>query len=110
MDEALKMGKASAFGSFQLLIGLAVSTVIMAVGSIILGRLLTTDEYGLYAIAFVPSTLINLFRDWGINSAMTKYIASLRASHKDEEVHDFIVAGLIFEVASGSPCRSSPCS
>jgi O-antigen/teichoic acid export membrane protein len=101
MDEALKMGKASAFGSFQLLIGLAVSTVIMAVGSIILSRLLTTDEYGLYAIAFVPSTLINLFRDWGINSAMTKYIASLRASHKDEEIHDFIVAGLIFEVASG---------
>lgn len=101
MDKALQLGKTSATGSFQLLIGVAVSTVIMAIGSIILGRFLTTDEYGLYGIVLIPVTLINLFRDWGINSAMTKYIASLRVSHRDEEIHDVIVAGLIFEVASG---------
>jgi O-antigen/teichoic acid export membrane protein len=101
MEKAFEMGKTSATGSFQLLIGVATSTIIMAVGTIIIGRLLTTDEFGLYGIALVPSTLFNLFRDWGINSAMTKYIASLRASHKDEEIHDFIVAGLIFEVAAG---------
>jgi stage V sporulation protein B len=45
--------------------------------------------------------MINLFRDWGINSAMTKYIASYRVSHNEEEIHDVIVAGLIFEVATG---------
>jgi O-antigen/teichoic acid export membrane protein len=45
--------------------------------------------------------MINLFRDWGINSAITKYIASFRVSHKEEEMHDVIVAGLIFEVAVG---------
>lgn len=101
MEKAFEMGKTSATGSLQLLIGVATSTIIMAVGTIIIGRLLTTDEFGLYGIALVPFTLINLFRDWGINSAMTKYIASLRASHKDEEIHDFIVAGLIFEVATG---------
>ena len=101
MEKALQMGKTSATGSFQLLIGVAVSTIILAVGSIILGRLLTTDEYGLYGIVLVPSTLINLFRDWGINSAMTKYIASLRASNREQEIHGYIVAGLIFEVASG---------
>ena len=95
------MGKTSAIGSFQLLIGVAASTIIMAVGTIIIGRLLTPDEYGLYGIVLVPSTLINLFRDWGINSAMTKYIVSFRASNRDEEIHDVIFAGLIFEVASG---------
>ena len=101
MEKALQMGKTSATGSFQLLIGVAASTIIMAVGTIILGRLLTPDEYGLYGIAMVPSTLIILFRDWGINSAMTRYTASLRASHREEEIHDYIAAGLIFEVASG---------
>ncbi len=101
MEKALEMGKRGATGSFQLLIGVAASTIIMALGSIILGRLLTTDEYGLYGIALVPSTLIILFRDWGINSAITRYTASLRASHREEEIHDFIAAGLIFEVASG---------
>jgi O-antigen/teichoic acid export membrane protein len=101
MEKALEMGKTSATGSFQLLIGVAVSTIILAVGSIILGRLLTPDEYGLYGIVVVPATMINLFRDWGINSAMTKYIAGLRASNREQEIHDYIVVGLIFEVASG---------
>ena len=101
MEKAFEMGRTSATGSFQLLVGVAISTIIMAVGSIILGRLLTTDEYGLYGIALIPATMINLFRDWGVNSAMTKYIASLRASHKEGEIYDFIVAGLIFEVVSG---------
>ena len=101
MEKALQMGKTSATGSFQLLIGVALSTIIMAVGAIILGRLLTVDEYGLYGIVVIPSTLINLFRDWGINSAITKYVASLRVTNRAEEIHDVIVAGLIFEVASG---------
>lgn len=101
MEKAFEMGKTSATGSFQLLIGVAVSTIILAVGSIILGRLLTTAEYGLYGIVVVPATLINLFRDWGINSAMTKYIAGLRASNREQEIHDYIVTGIIFEVASG---------
>ena len=101
MEKVVEMGKTSATGSFQLLVGVAASTIIMAVGAIILGRLLTTDEYGLYGIVVVPSMLIILFRDWGVNSAMTKYIANFRASEEDEEIGDFIVAGFIFEVASG---------
>jgi stage V sporulation protein B len=101
VEKALEMGKTSATGGFQLLVGVATSTIIIAVGSIILGRLLTTAEYGLYGIVLVPCTLIILFRDWGVNSAMTRYIASLRASNRGEEIQDFIVAGLVFEVASG---------
>jgi stage V sporulation protein B len=101
MEKAFEMGKTSVTGSFRLLIGVATSTIIMFVGSIILGRLLTTAEFGLYGIVLVPATLINLFRDWGVTSAMTRYIASLRASNRDEEIHDFIIGGLVFEVASG---------
>ena len=99
--KAFEMGKTSATGSLQLLIGVATSTIIMAVGTIIIGRLLTTDEFGLYGIALVPSTLINLFRDWGINSAMTRYIANFRATQKEKELQDIIVAGLVFELAAG---------
>ena len=101
MDKALEMGKTSATGSFRLLIGVATSTIIMAVGAIILGRLLTVDEYGLYGIVLIPSTLMNLFRDWGMNSAMIRYIANFRVSNRDEEIQDVIVAGLTFEVAAG---------
>jgi len=101
VEKALEMGKTSAAGGFQLLIGVASSTIIMAVGTIILGRIMTTDEYGLYGIVLIPSTLINLFRDWGINSAMTRYIANFRATQKEKELQDIIVAGLVFEFAAG---------
>jgi O-antigen/teichoic acid export membrane protein len=101
VERALEMGKASATGSFQLFIGVAGSTIIMAIGTIILGRIMTPDEYGLYGIVLIPSGLINLFRDWGMNSAMTRYIANFRATQKEEGMHDVIVAGLVFEVAAG---------
>jgi O-antigen/teichoic acid export membrane protein len=101
MEKTLEMGKTSATGSFQLLIGVAASTIIMAVGTVVLTRLMLPAEYGLYGVALIPSYMINLFRDWGMNSAMTKYIANLRAAGKDVEIRDVIVAGFFFEVATG---------
>jgi O-antigen/teichoic acid export membrane protein len=101
MEKALEMGKTSATGSFQLLIGVATSTIIMAVGTVMLTRLLGNDNYGLYALSMAPSVMINLFRDWGVNSAMTKYVASLRAESNDLETCDVVVAGVAFEVATG---------
>lgn len=101
MEKALKMGKTSATGSFQLLIGVVGSTLIMAVGTIVITRLLSPSDYGLYTIAMVPSIMVALFRDWGVNSATTKNIARLRVEGKDEEIHSVIVAGLIFEIVMG---------
>jgi len=101
MDKALEMGKTSATGSVQMLVGVAGSTVIMAIGSIILANLMSNADYGLYGKVLIPLTTINLFRDWGVNSAMTKYIAGLRVSHREEEIRDIVAAGVIFEFASG---------
>jgi len=101
VEKALKMGKVSATGSFQLFVGVAMSTVIMAVGTIILARLLSPAEYGQYSVALIPSLMINLFRDWGVNSAIIKYIAHLRAEKKEEDIRDIIAAGLVFEVSTG---------
>jgi O-antigen/teichoic acid export membrane protein len=101
MEKALKIGKVSATGSLRLFIGVAVSTVIMAIGTIVLARLMSPEEYGLYTIALIPSMMINLFRDWGVNSAITKHVASLKASGREQEIRDIILGGLVFEVATG---------
>jgi len=101
MDKALEMGRVSATGSFQLFIGVAVSTIIMAVGTIILGNLLHESGYGLYAITLTPALMIGLFRDWGVNSAMTKYVASLKLENNDSEIREIIVTGLTFEITFG---------
>ncbi|MEM3697189.1 MAG: flippase [Candidatus Bathyarchaeia archaeon] len=101
MQNALEMGKKSATGSFQLFMGVAASTVIMAIGTIILARLMTPEEYGLYSISLIPSYMAILFRDWGINSAITKYTASLRAENKENETRKIILVGLTFEITTG---------
>jgi O-antigen/teichoic acid export membrane protein len=101
MDKALEIGKTSATGSFHLLIGVAGSTIIMAIGTLILAGLLPVNEVGLYGIALIPSSIINFFRDWGVNYAMTQQIASLRDAGKDSEIHDVILSGIIFEIITG---------
>jgi O-antigen/teichoic acid export membrane protein len=101
MEKALEMGKTSATGSLQLFIGIAVSTIIMAIGTIILARLMTPEEYGLYTVALIPSYMIILFRDWGVNSAITKYTATLRAKNKQEDTREIIKAGILFETTTG---------
>ena len=53
-------------------------------------------------MALIPASIINYFRDWGINSALTKHIANLRGQGKDAEIHDVIVSGVIFELISGA--------
>jgi stage V sporulation protein B len=102
MDKALEMGKSSATGSFHLLIGVAGSTIIMAIGTLVLAALLPVEGVGLYGIALIPASIINFFRDWGINSALTQQIASLRVAGKQAEIHDVIVSGIVFEVISGA--------
>lgn len=81
--------------------GVAVSTIIMAIGTIILARLITPEEYGLYTIALIPSYMVAIFRDWGVNSAIIRYTASLRAENKEEKAYEIIVSGMIFELAAG---------
>jgi len=95
------MGKVSATGGLKLFLGVSISTVIMAVGTVVLARLLSQDEYGMYSIALIPSLMINLFRDWGVNSAATRYIAQFRATNNEEDVRDIVVAGLVFETIAG---------
>lgn len=101
MDKALKMGKDSATGSFQLFIGKTLSTVILAVGTIILGIFIKEADYGLYAIALIPVATILLFQDWGVSSAMTKYCAQYRSLNKEEDLRKIISAGFTFESATG---------
>ena len=101
MEKALEMGKTSAVGSFHLFIGVAASTIIMAVGTVVLAWFISPEEYGLYTIALVPSLMIVLFRDWGINSAITRYIAYLRAENKTEDIRSIITVGIIFEAVIG---------
>ena len=102
MTKAIKMGEISARGGFHLFLGVALSSVISALGTIILVRLLTPDQYGLYAIALMPPALIGLFRDWGINFSMIKYSAQYKSANKTADMKRVLAAGLLFESVLGT--------
>ena len=101
MSKAADIAKVSTRGGFHLLWGLVASTVISAVGTIFIARLLGSDLYGLYGIALTAPTLIAIFRDWGINSAMIRYAAQYRSEDRINEIRSIFISGLIFEIAAG---------
>jgi O-antigen/teichoic acid export membrane protein len=101
MSKTGDIAKVSAKGSFDLLWGLIVSTVISAVGVIFIARLLGSDEYGLYTIVLTVPVIIGIFRDWGVNSAMVKFTAQFRAEGRNDEIRSIFLTGLLFEVAVG---------
>ena len=101
MSKAADLGKVSVKGSFHLMWGLVLSTVISAVGTIYLANLLSPDEMGLYALALAAPTLIGVFRDWGINSALIRYTAQYNSENQIIRAKRILVTGLIFEVVAG---------
>jgi len=100
-EKALKIGQIAVTGSFQLFVGKAASTVIMAIGTIFLARLMLPAEYGLYSVSLIPALMIGLFQDWGVGSAMTKYIAQYRTENKYDDVYNAITIGIIFKITMG---------
>jgi O-antigen/teichoic acid export membrane protein len=62
MSKAAEIAKVTVKGSFHLLWGLVIFTVISLVAKIIVARFLGSDLYGLFGIVLVPLTLIGIFR------------------------------------------------
>ena len=101
MERGLLIGKTSAVGSLYLFLGRAISTIIMAVGTIILGIYILQSDYGLYTIALIPATTFLLFQDLGIGSALTRHCAKCRAANNETDLLKTIKASLIFEFVIG---------
>jgi stage V sporulation protein B len=101
LDKATGMAKSSARGGFKLFIGVSVSSIVTAVGLILVLRLLNPDEYGIITKALIFPTMLALFKDWGTNSAMIKYLAQYRSENKPHCVKNVMVTGLLFELVTG---------
>ncbi|MCW4004819.1 MAG: flippase [Candidatus Bathyarchaeota archaeon] len=101
MTKAAQMAQTTAKGSVHLLWGLILSTVISAVGTIFIAKLLGDENYGLYTIAVNAPVLFATFRDWGINTAITRYVAQYNSQNQLEKIKSTILSGLIFELTLG---------
>jgi len=98
-DELSTIAQKAARGGLFLFIGNASSTVILAVGIIIVARLLGPSSYGLYTLAVVIPTLLISLSDAGMNYALVRYPAMLRAAGDRARASRLIRLGFLVKLA-----------
>lgn len=97
-DKLVEIADTSARGGFFLFTGNASQLIILAIGSIIIARLLGPNNYGLYTLAAVfPSLLMGLV-DFGLNSAFTYFPAKFKAEQKTDLLVHIFKYGLFFKL------------
>jgi stage V sporulation protein B len=100
--ELAKIGKESARGSFSLMVGTAASTIIGALGVIVMARLLRPAGYGLYTLALVVPMLFGSVADLEVSPALTRHAASLRSEQKYAKLASLLGSGLVVNLIAGS--------
>ncbi len=101
MSEAIGLARVSVKGGFNLFYGLIISTIISSLYIIFLARLLSPSDMGILAIAVVAPNLFAILRDWGVNSAITRFIAKYKSENKMANVKGILSAGILFELILG---------
>ncbi|MFW6117274.1 MAG: flippase [Thermoproteota archaeon] len=97
MSKAVKMAKVSAKGGFHLFLGMAVSSLISAAGTIIIIRLLTPAQYGLYTKVLTVPAMLTLFQNLGVNQAVIKFLSQFRSQNRPGEARKIVGSGLFFQ-------------
>lgn len=84
-------------GAYHLFIGNFTFTVLVAISSFIIARLLGPAGYGLYSLALVLPTYLYTILQLGISSSATYYAAKYRAEGNLERAHEFIYSVTLFQ-------------
>jgi O-antigen/teichoic acid export membrane protein len=98
-SELVEVAGQSVRGSFLLFLGDALSTVVLAVGSILLARFLGPEYYGTYSITLaIPAILISLI-GLGLDSAVIRFSARFRSESRAELLLSLIRSVTAFRLA-----------
>lgn len=100
-DEVMKVAQESARGSFFLISGTALSTVILSISAILIARLLGADAYGQYSLVIVIPQLLFLFTDLGLNQGITKFVSDFQTKGDFGRVASIVRHGMLIRVLMG---------
>jgi O-antigen/teichoic acid export membrane protein len=98
-DELTTIAQKAARGGFFLFIGNASSTVVLAVGAIIVARLLGPFSYGIYTLTLIIPTLFVSLSDAGMNLALVRLPAKLRSEDDHARASRLIRLGFLLKLA-----------
>jgi len=98
-DELATIAQKAARGGLFLFIGNAASTAILAIGAIIVARLLGPSDYGQYTLALVVPFLLVSLSDVGMTYAIIRLPARLRADNDHARANKLIRRGFLLKLA-----------
>jgi O-antigen/teichoic acid export membrane protein len=98
-DELTTIAQKAARGGLFLFIGNASSTVILAVGAILVARLLGPFSFGLYTLAVAIPLLLVALADAGMNSALIRLPARLRSEGDHARANRLVKLGFLLKLA-----------
>jgi O-antigen/teichoic acid export membrane protein len=94
-----KIVEGSAKGGLFLVLGSVASNLVLALGLLVVARLLGPDNYGLYTIFFIVPVLLTMIIDFGMNSGLTRFTAFLSAEGREQEATNIIKNIILFKGA-----------
>lgn len=97
-DELATIAQKAARGGLFIFIGNAASTVILALGIIVVARLLGPSDYGLYTLALVSPIILVSLSDAGISFALVRLPARLGAEGNYAEAEKLIRLGFLLKL------------
>ncbi|MHA1595079.1 MAG: flippase [Candidatus Baldrarchaeia archaeon] len=97
-EKFFEVAEESVRGGLFLASGTALGTIILAIASILIARLLGPESYGIYSISLIVPMFLIIFVDIGISPALVKYSAQFRAEGKEYMVADIIRIGFMTKV------------
>jgi len=101
LSKVVEVAEVSVRGGLFLFTGSTVATFVLALASIVIARLLGPDGYGLYSVSLIVPGLLLLFADFGVNSALVKYLAQFRVEGEKNRVASFVRNGFLFKLSVG---------
>jgi O-antigen/teichoic acid export membrane protein len=98
-DQLTRAAQKAARGGLFLFIGNASSTVILAIGIIIVARLLGPLNYGLYTLAVTIPTLLVGLSDVGMNFALVRLPARFRSEGDHAKANRLVRLGFLIKLS-----------
>lgn len=98
MSEMGKVATRSARNSIILFSGTLSSEVINAIGAVAVARLVPAEDYGILALSYVVPGFLLLFTDWGINAALTRFVARFHAEGRWGDIKNSVRNGVVFKL------------
>lgn len=89
------MFRKTARGSFILLAGQVISTLILALGIIVVAVFLGDAKFGSLSVALAPISVALVLQKFGIDSALTKYLAQYRHERKTGYIKVLVETGIV---------------